>query len=112
MTVKLSDTVIAFIGLGVEAPSAYGKQSDVCGNPRKDANKGPYRDTHMSQPSRTRASHSLNGGPPSRAKDHSCLELVVTVLTAQEIRRISIKVTNAIVAPFDRVAFRRTSTYG
>ena len=72
----------------------------------------PGKDTHISQPSRTRASHALNGGPPSRAKDQSCLELVVTVLTAQEIRRISIKVTNVIVPPVDRVAFRRTSTYG
>lgn len=66
----------------------------------------------MSQAGRTRESHTLNGGPPSRAKDHSCLELVVTVFTAQEISRTSITVVKAIVAPRDRVALRRTSTYG
>ena len=70
------------------------------------------RTTYMSQPSRTSASQALNGGPPSRANDHSCRELVVTVLTAHEMRRISIKMTNVIVAPLDFVAFRRTSTYG
>ena len=66
----------------------------------------------ISQPGRTRASHGLNGGPPSRAKDHSCRELVVTVFTAQVISRMSITAVKMIVALRDRVALRRTSTYG
>ncbi|KAL8804531.1 MAG: hypothetical protein Q9200_005800 [Gallowayella weberi] len=69
-------------------------------------------DTHRSQAGRTRASHALQGGPPSRAKDHSCLELVVTLFTAHVISRTSMTVTKVIVAPRDFVTLRRTSTYG
>jgi hypothetical protein len=99
--VKPKETVIAFIGLGAPLAGMV-----------RFARNSVSRETHMSQASRTRASHTLNGGPPSRAKDHSCLELVVTVFTAQEISRTSITVVKAIVAPRDRVALRTTSTYG
>jgi len=104
MTVKPKETVIAFIGL--EAALAGMERSF---RKQREQIRG---ETHISQAGRTRASHALNGGPPSRAKDHSCLELVVTVFTAQEISRMSIRVVRAIVAPGDRVALRRTSTYG
>ena len=66
----------------------------------------------MSQAGRTRASHALKGGPRSRAKDHSCLELVVTVFTEQETNKINMTMVKVIVAPRDCVALRRTSTYG
>lgn len=70
------------------------------------------KETYTSQAGRTRESQPLKGGPPSRAKDHSCLELVVTVFTAQEISRMSITVVIVIVAPRDWVALYKTSTYG
>ena len=70
------------------------------------------QETHMSQPGLTRESHALKGGPPSRANDQSWRELVVAVLTAQEISRMSITTVKAIVAPVDCVALRSTWTYG
>ena len=66
----------------------------------------------MSHPGLTYASQLLKGRPPSRAKDQSCRELVVTLLTAQATSSTKMMEVRASVARLDWVALSKISTYG